>query len=220
MSTRSWLTGFISVIMLGWVLPTSAAGLIFHQGFETCWSTAKTKSQFLDSIRTSIDGTSACIPAQSGNQSGIAYTVCAAPNGCGTGVAGCAVSINAGTFSGNFLAGQFVGPGTAANITVPLTTSFFPSCSINLNAVALTYTLDYLMQNDGVDGVYSNDLMQPGVVINSYSLVNNNCDSTLFGLIGSQVSSAISAAEANASTAIEPDLRADTLDQSICPLTP
>jgi hypothetical protein len=197
----------------------SAADLLMHNGFETCWATARTKAQFLESIRSSIDGTSACIPAQSGSQTGVTYTVCAAVNGCGAGVDGCPVSITAGTFSGNFAAGHFTGPGTAANVTVPITTNVFPACSISLNSITLGYTLDYLMQTDGVDGVYSIDLMAPGVAITNYALTNIDCNGTLFSLIGSNVASAISAAESNASAAIEPGLRADTLDQSICPLS-
>lgn len=220
MSTKFCLTVFMGATALACLMPASAAGLLFHQGFETCWVPGKTKPQFLEAMRTSIDGTSTCIPAQSGNQSGISYTVCSAPNGCGTGVAGCAISINAGTFTGDFQAGHFTGPGTAANITVPITTNIFGACSINLNAITLTYTLDYLMQIDGIDGVYSSDLLAPGVDITNYALANNNCNTTLFSLIGGQVSSAISAAETEASAAIEPGLRADTLDQSICPLTP
>ena len=201
-----------------WAQPSSAE-LLFHQGFETCWVPGQTKPQFLETIRTSINGTSACIPAQSGSQSGINYTVCAATNGCGAGVDGCPVSISAGTFSGNFLTGQFTGPGTAANITVPITTSVFPACSISLNTISLGYALDYLMQTDGIDGVYSAYLMPPVVDITNYVLTNINCNATLFGLIGSYVATAIDAAGLNASAAIEPGLRADTLGRSICPLS-
>lgn len=199
--------------------PASAAELLFHQGFETCWVPGQTRAQFLEAMRTSIDGTSACIPAQSGSQTGVSYTVCATANGCGTGVEGCPVSISAGSFTGDFINGHFTGPGTAANITVPITTNIFPACSISLNTISLDYTLDYLMQTDGIDGVYSVDLMPPGVAISNYVLTNINCNATLFSLIGSNVASAITAAEANASAAIEPGLRVDTLGQSVCPLS-
>lgn len=199
--------------------PVAAGDLLIHDGFETCWVTAKTKPQFLESIRTSIDGTSACIPAQSGSEGIFTYTVCNATNGCGVGVAGCPVSITAGTFSGDFPSGHFTGPGAAADITVPITTSGFPACSVSLNTITLGYTLDYLMQTDGVDGVYSTDLLPPAVAITNYVLTNINCDATLFGLMGSNVASAISAAEADAAAAIEPALRANTLEQSVCPLT-
>ncbi len=209
----------VALVFVMCTSPVAAGDLLTHDGFDTCWVTAKPKPQFLESIRASIDGTSACIPAQSGSQSGIGYTVCAATNGCGVGVDGCPVSIAAGTFSGNFAAGHFTGPGTAANITVPITTSLFPACSISLNTITLGYTLDYLMQTDGVDGVYSIDLLAPGVAINNYVLSNIDCDGTLFTLIGGNVATAITAAEANVAAAIEPGLRADTLEQSVCPLS-
>lgn len=207
------------LVLASWILPASAAGLLFHQGFETCWVPGKTKVQFLEAVRTSIDGTSACIPKQTGNQSGFNYTVCGNANGCGTGIEGCAVSISAGAFSGDFLSGHFVGPGSAANIVVPIVITGISSCSVNLNNITLGYTLDYLMQTDGTDGVYSSELMPPVVAINNYDLVNGNCNATLFNLISGNVAAAISAAEENASAAIEPALRANTLDQSVCPLS-
>jgi ferredoxin len=219
MNSSKRLAALVGVLSFASVVSVSAADLLIHDGFETCWVTAKTKPQFLDSIRSSIDGTSACIPAQSGSQTGINYTVCAAVNGCGAGVDGCPVSITAGTFSGDFVSGHFTGPGTAANVTVPITTNVFPACSISLNSITLGYTLDYLMQTDGVDGVYSIDLMAPGVAITNYALTNIDCNATLFGFISGNVSSAISAAESSASAAIEPGLRADTLEQSVCPLS-
>jgi ferredoxin len=219
MATPKHFAAIVGILSFAFCISVSAADLLIHDGFETCWVTAKTKPQFLESIRSSIDGTSACIPAQSGSQTGINYTVCAAVNGCGAGVDGCPVSISAGTFSGNFVAGHFAAPGTAANVTVPITTSVFPACSISLNTITLGYTLDYLMQTDGVDGVYSIDLMTPGVAITNYALTNIDCNGTLFALISGNVASAITAAEANASATIEPGLRADTLEQSVCPLS-
>jgi hypothetical protein len=219
MSKSTRLLQLASLCLAALWAPASVAELLFHQGFETCWTPGQTKAQFLETVRTSIDGTSACIPAQSGSQTGVTYTVCATANGCGTGVEGCPVSISAGSFAGDFVNGLFTGPGTAANITVPITTNIFPACSISLNTISLGYTLDYLMQTDGIDGVYSVDLMPPGVAINNYVLTNINCNATLFSLIGSNVASAITAAEANASAAIEPGLRIDTLGRSICPLS-
>lgn len=219
MSTKTRLFPFASILLVAICAPASAAELLFHQGFETCWVPGQTKAQFLETIRTSIDGTSACIPAQSGSQGGFNYTVCQAPNGCGTGIAGCAVAISANAFSGNFLTGQFAGPGSATNINIPITITGIASCSVNLNNIALGYTLDYLMQIDGADGVYSADMMPPAVVISNYDLVDGNCGQTIFNLISSNVTAAVGAAEANASSAIEPGLRSDTLGQSICPLS-
>ncbi len=198
--------------------PTAVADLLMHDGFETCWVTAKTKPQFLSAIHASIDGTTACIPPRSGSQSGISYAICQTANGCGGGVPGCAVTMQAGTFSGNFGTGEFTGPGSANNIAVPVTTSAFGNCTINLSGVILGYSLDYLMQTDGTDGVYSVDMMPPVVSITSYA-TSNNCNPLLAGLITSYIPQAIAAAEENAALTIEPDLRTDTLAQSVCPLS-
>ena len=205
-------------VLVASVTPAAAADLLIHDGFETCWVTAKTKPQFLDLMHTSIDGTTACIPPRSGNQSGVGYTICQTVNGCGGGVDGCAVTMQAGTFSGDFVTGEFAGPGSANNIAVPVTTTVFGNCTINLTGITLGYSLDYLMQTDGVDGVYSDDLMPPGVSITNYA-TSNNCNPLLAGVISSYVPQAITAAEANAALTIEPDLRTDTLTQSVCPLS-
>lgn len=198
--------------------PAQAADLFFHQGFETCWSSAVSRSVFLGAIRSSIDGTSACIPPQSGNQSGIGYTVCSNANGCGAGAPGCPVAVQAGAFAGDFTGGQFVGPGSASNIVVPISTTGLGSCNLNLTAITLSYTLDYLMQVDGTDGVYSNDMLVPAVAVVSYA-TSNNCNPVLAGLISSFIPQAIGQAETAVAAAIEPDLRADTLERSICPLS-
>ena len=194
--------------------PSSAGDLLIHDGFETCWVSAKTRPQFLESMRTSIEGTTACIVPQST----VDYTICQTVNGCGTGVDGCAVTMHAGAFSGNFVSGAFAGPGSANNVAIPVTTTAFGNCTINLTAITLGYQLDYLMQTDGVDGVYSDDLMPPVVTITNYA-ASNNCNPLLAGIIASYVPQAIAAAEANAATTIEPGLRADTLAQSVCPLS-
>lgn len=198
--------------------PVAAGDLLIHDGFETCWVTAKTKPQFLASIHTSIDGTTSCIPPRSGSQSGIGYTICQTVNGCGSGVDGCAVTMQAGTFSGNFATGAFTGPGSASNIAIPVTTTALGNCTINLTGIVFGYSLDYLMQTDGTDGVYSDDLMTPVVDITSYA-TNNNCNGLLAGVIASYVPQAIAAAETNAALTIEPDLRTDTLAKSVCPLS-
>jgi len=198
--------------------PTLAADLVHHHGFETCWSPALDKPQFLTAMRTSIDGKTGCIPPQSGNESGVAYTVCNVANGCGSGVPGCAVVLQAGVFSGDFVAGSFAAPGTASNIAAPLDAGFFGSCTVNITAITLTYTLDYLMRVDGIDGVYTDDLQTPAVDIVSYAS-NNNCNALIGAAIASYLPQAIVSAETGAASAIEPSLRANTLERAICPLS-
>jgi hypothetical protein len=143
-------------------------GLLMHNGFEACWVSAKTKPQFLELVRASIDGTTACIPVQSGSQSGIGYTICNVANGCGAGLAGCVVSMQAGPFSGDFVAGHFTGPGTTSDISVPVTTTVFSPCTISLTAISLGYTLDYLMQTDGSE-VSTARTVDSAVAIGSYA---------------------------------------------------
>ncbi len=207
-----------AVVSMTCVGSAFAADLLKHDGFETCWGTAKTKPQFLEAIRTSIDGTTACIPPRSGTQTGVGYTICQTSNGCGVGVDGCGVTMQASTFSGNFTTGAFAASGSASNIAIPVTTTALGNCTINLTGIGLDYSLDYLMQTDGADGVYSADLMPPGVTITNYA-TSNNCNPLLAGVIASYVPQAIASAEANAASTIEPGLRADTLAQSVCPLS-
>ncbi|HNR92270.1 MAG TPA: hypothetical protein PKO41_07585 [Dokdonella sp.] len=208
------------VLVLGLLVASSAqADLVFHQGFETCWSSALTKADFLARLRNQVDGRTACLPPQSGNQSGIAYTICNTPDGCGSGVPGCAVTVQSQDFAGDFIAGQFSAPGTASDIAVPLTTSLFGNCTINITGVTLTTTVDYLMRLDGIDGVHVEDMQTPLVDITNYS-TSNNCNPVVGALIASYIPQAVTSAEENAAAAIEPGLRADTVGQSVCPLTP
>lgn len=195
-----------------------AADLVQHHGFETCWSPALDKARFLTAMRTSIDGRTGCIPPQSGSESGVAYTVCNVTNGCGSGVPGCAVGLQAGAFSGDFVAGIFAAPGTASNIAAPLDAGFFGSCTVNITAITLTYALDYLMRTDGTDGVYTDDLQTPVVDIVSYSS-NNNCNALIGAAIASYLPQAIAIAETGAASAIDPSLRTHTLERAICPLS-
>lgn len=195
-----------------------AADLVHHDGFETCWSAALTKPQFLDELRESIDGKTGCIPPQSGNQSGIDYTICDVANGCGAGIAGCPVALQASAFSGDFLAGSFSAPGTASNVAVPINAGFLGSCTLDITAITLTYGIDYLMRIDGIDGVHTDDMQAPVVDITSQS-TSNNCNALIGAFIATYIPQAIVAAEASAAEAIEPELRSRTVERSICPLS-
>lgn len=206
------------VLVLGLSAMSARADFVYHQGFETCWSTAITKADFLARLRNQVDGRTACLPPQSGSQSGISYTICNVPDGCGSGVHGCPLSVQSQPFSGDFVAGHFSAPGSTANINVPLTTTL-GNFTVSITGVTLSTTLDYLMRTDGIDGVFAEDLQMPVVDITSYS-TGNNCNPIIGALIASYIPQAIGDAEANAAAAIEPGLRADTVGQSVCPLTP
>lgn len=208
----------IAGLLVPFAANPAAADLVLHDGFETCWSRALTKPQFLELLRTTIDGRSGCIAPQSGNVSGIAYTVCATANGCGAGVPGCAVALQSGSFSGDFVAGAFSAPGSASDIAVPINAGIFGSCTVNIGAVTLDYALDYLMRVDGTDGVYTDEMLRPQVTITNYTN-SNNCNPAIGGLIGGFVPEAIESAQQGAADAIEPDLRAETLGRAVCPLS-
>lgn len=201
--------------------PALAADLVFHNAFEICWSPASTKPQFLDAIRTSIDGTSGCLPPQSGSDASITYTICGNANGCGTGIAGCPVTMRAGTFSGDFSSGAFSGPGTIDPIPVAISYTLSGiisgSCTLTLANIVTSHQLDYLMRLDGLDGVHSDDLAAPQVTIASYT--RSGCQA-IASFIDPYVATAIDNAQAAASLAIEPALRTNTVERSICPLTP
>ena len=214
-SARSAAAGILALCMFPVSAP--AAELLFHQGFESCWSPALSKAQFLQALRSSIDGTSACLPPQTGTVSGIGYTICSNANGCGPGVAGCHVAVQSAAFTGNFQDGAFSAPGTASSIAVPITTSVLGACTLNLDNIVLGYALDYLMQVDGLDGVYSADMLLPLVDVVSYA-ASNDCNPVLQSFISTYTPQALAQAESAAAAAIEPGLRADTLGQSICPL--
>lgn len=217
--SRATTIACLSVLVSASIPAAAVAGnLVFHQGFEVCWVDAMSKPAFLQTLESSIDGTTACIPSSSGSQSGIEYTICAISNGCGAGVNGCPVVLSAGSFAGNFNLGQFTAPGTSNNIAVPVTTSLFGACTINITDVLLAYDLDYLMQADGIDGVHAEDMQLPSVSISSYNSTNN-CNPVLQGFISSYTPQAIEQAEASAALAIEPALRANTVEQSVCPLS-
>ena len=168
----------LSIIAAASLLATSAmsavaADLVHHDGFETCWSQALTKPQFLAALRSNIDGNSGCIPPQAGNQSGFDYTICNVANGCGSGAPGCPVALQAGPFSGDFVAGSFAAAGTANNIAAPITVAILGSCTLNITGITLTYALDYLMRTDGTDGVHTDDMQVPLVDITNYATSNN-----------------------------------------------
>lgn len=208
---------FALAVGLAVSLPAQA-DLVFHQGFEACWSGALTKADFLARLRSEVDGRAACLPPQSGSQAGISYTICNAADGCGSGVAGCPVLVQSQAFTGDFVTGHFSAPGSTANMAVPVT-STLGSCTVNISNVALTTTLDYLMRIDGIDGVYAEDLQVPLVDITNYA-TSNNCNPIMASLIASYIPQAVANAEAGAAQAIEPGLRAQTVGQVVCPLTP
>lgn len=217
----SQLMRFVFAGMAGLLAGTaSAADLVAHHGFEICWATALAKPAFLTAMRNSIEGGTSCVPPQSGSNSGATYSACNAPDGCGTGVAGCPVTIHSDAFTGDFMTGAFTASGTVDNIAIPIsyTIPFFGpgSCTLNLTAIVTRYDLDYLMRLDGLDGVYSEELATPTATIVTY--LRNGC-STIEPLIAPAIAGAITSAQDAVAAAIEPTLRSNTVERAVCPIS-
>ena len=197
----------------------SAADLVAHHGFEICWATAIAKPVFLTAMRSSIEGGTSCFPPQTGSMSGISYTACNTPNGCGSGLTGCPVTLHSAAFSGNFMTGAFTAPGTVENIAIPITYSSFlgsGSCSLTLSAIVTRYDLDYLLRLDGIDGIYSDDLATPVATIVSYTKAGCN---ELGAVIDPAIAGAVTSAQEAIGVAIDPALRSNTVERAVCPIS-
>ena len=195
------------------------ADLVAHNGFEACWAQALTEPHFLDLLRTSLDGATTCVEPMSGSVGGTSYVACntAACPGAQT---GCPVTVHAGTFNGDFDAGSFASLGSADNIAVPIVASgdLAFSCTVTISGISPVYQANYDLIADGNDGKYSAQLLQAPVTIFGYNIENNpDCPFASVFIGGSSVLTDVQDA---ATTVVEARLRASTLGQAICPLTP
>lgn len=196
--------------------------LLMHNGFEACWSTALTKPQFLDLLRSGVDGRTGCVPPSSGTVTlpgfgPVAYTACATP-ACPGAVPGCPVTTHAGTFSGDFATGIFSGPGSADDVQVPVTSAVFGTCMLTLSNIVLTFAPAYVFDPDGNSGVYASALVQASVN-STYALSASGGPLCGFlpGVVEPQLGPQLDAA---ASAAYADQLTATTVGQSVCPLVP
>ena len=195
------------------------ADLLFHQGFESCWTPSDAPAAFLARLHDSVDGLESCIPPMSGNASGVEYSICDAP-ACAGGASGCPVLLHAGAADGDFASGAFTLPGSGDDVAIPVSYTIIGqhgSCTLTVSDIALDAALDYAMLADGADGAYTDALMQVDVTIGDYAL--SGCDA-LSPLIGAVAPTLIADAEDQAAAAILPVLSEDTVGISICPLSP
>lgn len=203
------------------VAVAQTADLVIHNGFEACWSNALTKPQFLNLMQTSLDGASGCIGPQSSTQNGITVTACNT-NVCAGGATGCPVNVHvpSGAFTGDFDTGTFAGSGSMDDIVVPVTFSgaINDTCTITLTGIALSFAPDYSFTADGNNGNYAAALVQAPMSLTSYTASGSDffCQ-TAVSQYGPQLKSA---AESQGTILTEARLRASTVAQSICPLTP
>ena len=215
-----------AALMLAGATLASAQGvgeLVMHNGFEACWSTALTRPQFLDLLRSGIDGHTGCVPRSDGTATlpapfgTVAYTACATP-ACPGGTIGCPVTTHAGTFSGDFATGIFSGPGSADNVQVPVTITGFGTCTLTLSNIVLAFAPAYVFDPDGNRGVYASALVQAGVTSTYVLSASGGPQCGLLpGVVEPQLHPQL---DATASAAYAEQLTATTVGQSVCPLVP
>ncbi len=204
----------VATVLAAAASPAPAGDLVFHNGFDTCWSKAISKTQFTDLMQSSIDGESTCIAQSSGScGAGCSYTACNAP--CGNTV-GCPVTLHAGAFVGTFASGasSFSAIGSADDVSVPVT-STIATCTITISSISLAYALDYTMQPDNNNGLYAASLDQAPVTINSYS--SDSADLTCKVLAATLASGIVAPAEAAIGTLVESLVTPATIEETVCP---
>lgn len=210
--------GLVSLSLLAMsAFNAQAVDLVTHNGFEACWSQALTKPQFLGLMQSSFDNQTFCMQPQTLNLSGFPVTLCNTP-ACAGGQSGCPVTLHSGAFSGDASSGTFGGSGTADDVTVPVGGTL--NCEVDVANIDATINPDYNVIADGNNGVYTASLTQAPVSLDgsqiTFSTTDFGCQAALAGLGNTLVSQLETAVTAVA----EAQLRAATLDKSICPLTP
>lgn len=190
----------------------SAGDLVSHNGFAQCWEKAISQDQFLDAARSGIDGSGACVPAQSGN-SPAPFSLCDT-NACVGAQQGCPVTLHASSApTGNFINGSFGGSGTVSDIPVHLVVFGVP-CTLTITGISFNYNWNNTLYADGNSGKYAADLPGVNVGFNAYT-VGGNCQGSVNSLFGA---TAATAAQNAVAAAITPLLTAATVTESVCPL--
>jgi hypothetical protein len=198
----------------------SALDLIIHNGFEACWSTAITKPQLRDLLKSTIDGRTGCILYAGYAAAGLNWEICNT-QACAGGVGGCPVTFHAGTFTGDFGAGDFTAsfssPGTTDDISIPV--SYYndvisDTCTLTLSNLTQTYSPFVYFQPDGNGGDYI-IAMNP-LAITFDTVTPSSADP----MCVSQAATAISYAQSIAGIEANVPLSYAVPGQSVCPLTP
>jgi len=194
--------------------------LISHNGFEDCWSWALTKANFLVQLESLIDGATFCVAPSSGTVTGGTYMACNTP-ACPGGASGCPVTVHSGIWNGDFGTGAFSGPGSADDVSVPISYTVFGvpgSCTVTISSIVLSYSANYALQPDGNSGDYMAALNQAQVAVTSYGTGGSDPVCTeAASQVGPQ---AVTQAEATASTLLFDQFDASTVGESVCPLVP
>jgi hypothetical protein len=200
--------------------------LVAHNSFEDCWSKALAKADFLTLLQTSIEGQVSCVAQSSGSIStafgNVNYTACYTA-ACPGATIGCPVTVHSGTFGGDFSSGAFSAPGTADDVSVPVSYSgaLTGTCTVTVSAITLTYSPYFYIVPDGNNGDYMAYLTaSSAVTVNSDSFSGSDLFCSLAASDTSVTSQINTQAQMVATNAMIADLTATAVDQSVCPLTP
>jgi hypothetical protein len=192
--------------------------LVFRDGFEEgiCYTGSLSKSTFLTRVRTAIDGATVCIPQFTGNYLGVDATACNTA-ACPGGATGCPITIAASPFTdgGDFGAGLFTATGTAGNVTVPFDSQFL-DCVFTVSNITTSYSVDYLLLDEGNGGVYAAALnsFTPAATNLDVDSTNPTCDN-----LGPNVKDALANEASKAVVAaLRPAIETATLDETVCPI--
>jgi len=194
--------------------------LISHNGFEACWPKAITKPQFLSLLKSTIDGTTACILYVAYTDAGYNWDICSTST-CQGNMGACPVTLHAGTFNGDFgpgaYAASFSAPGTTDDINVPVNyynESTGGTCTLKLSNLTQTYSPLVYIQPDGNNGDYIWGIDPLAVTFDTH--VASSADPMCL----SQEQTLISYAQSVASGQSTYALYGAVADESACPLTP
>ena len=196
--------------------------LVDHNGFEACWSKAIPKATFLDLIRATIDGRTFCVPEVSGSTTGYTYDACNTA-ACPGNAVGCPVTTHAGSFGGDFITGDFSSTGTADDVNVPISYTGLSSgsCTVLFSNIMLDYAPSYYLSADGNSGDYMAYVTQSAITVTSSDAsVNLPANPTCTLLLTFFKGVIVDQAQTAASAAWNSLLTADTVGESVCPLTP
>jgi len=210
----------VALCALGHPHRATGADLVIHNGFEACWSRAVTDVQFYGLMQSAIEGTTICVPPQSGGGGGATYSACDAP-ACPGGASGCPITLHSGPFSGNLAGGAFEAAGSADDVNVDVAYQVLGipgSCTVAVGNITLTYSLGYTMQVDGNNGLYAASLDQAVVTVaNDYTVDPGTC-ATLASLIDSLLPAVVGQVESEGAAVITELETPATVGDSLCPV--
>jgi hypothetical protein len=192
-----------------------AGDLVAHNGFEACWSSALSETQFVELQQSTLEVATACVAQSSGSVPGLGtnYQVCDTPACPGENV-GCPVTLHSNPFGGDFATGTFAATGSTDSISVHITHSF-GTCTINVGSMPLNFSLAYALQADGNGGQHVASLDDALMTVTgavAYGGTDVIC-ATLAGAYGSAIARAVQRAGSRLLVKLETPA---TVGESVC----